>query len=314
MAGGAHWPPAAVWSADLLIGAGGGYLTDVDPEQVRRTLTLFDAAHEAGIPTALLGQGIGPLDREDLVEAASVTLPRVGLIATREALEGPRRLIELGASEDRMVVTGDDAVEFAHGLRRPGIGAHIGVNLRVIDYTGIDDGGAVWVREAVQAAAFTLRASLAPIPVSEWEDEDRRGTRAVTDGFPTIVPDRGRDAPPEDAVRRVGACRVMVTGTYHAAVFALSQGIPVVAISHSRYYDDKFRGLADLFPEGCSIVALDGPSAEGRLRRAVLRAWDRAPQLRGPLLRAAEGQIVAGRVAYSRLAELVAPAEDAVAA
>ena len=39
----------------------------------------------------------------------------------------------------------------------------------------IDDGGSVWVREAVQAAAFTLKASLAPIPVSEWEDEDRRG-------------------------------------------------------------------------------------------------------------------------------------------
>ncbi|MGI9540085.1 MAG: polysaccharide pyruvyl transferase family protein, partial [Miltoncostaeaceae bacterium] len=248
LAGRASWPPAAVWSADLLVGAGGGYLTDVDPEQVRRTLTLFDAAHEAGIPTALMGQGVGPLERADLVGAASTTLGRIGLIATREALAGPGRLAALGVPQDRVVVTGDDAVEFAHGLRRPGLGSHIGVNLRVVDYTGIDDGGAAWVREAVHAAAFTLQASLAPIPVSEWEDEDRRGTRAVVDGFPAVIADRGRNATPEHAARRVGSCRVMVTGTYHAAVFALSQGVPVVAISRSRYYDDKFHGLADQFP------------------------------------------------------------------
>lgn len=314
LARGAAWPPAALWSSDLLVGAGGGYLTDVDPEQVRRTLTLFDSAHQAGIPTALLGQGIGPLERADLVEAASVTLPRVGLIATREALAGPDRLAAAGVPDDRVSVTGDDAVEFAHGLRRPGLGSHLGVNLRVIDYTGIDEGRALWVREAVQAAAFTLQASLVPVPVSEWEDEDRRGTRAVVDGYPSVVADRGRDAPPEDAARRVGSCRVMVTGTYHAAVFALSQGIPVVAISHSRYYHDKFHGLAGQFPDGCAVVALDGPAAEGRLRRALLRAWDRAPQLRAPLLRAAEQQILAGRVAYSRLADLTPAVPDALAA
>ena len=56
-----------------------------------------------------------------------------------------------------------------------------------------------------------------------------------------------RPTSPEAVMKNVSACRMVVTGSYHAAVFALSQGIPALTISKSAYYDSKFNGLGDMF-------------------------------------------------------------------
>ena len=50
---------------------------------------------------------------------------------------------------------------------------------------------------------------------------------------------------PRAIIKRIGRCRVVVTGSYHVAVFALSQGIPAICLANSEYYEIKFRGLAD---------------------------------------------------------------------
>jgi polysaccharide pyruvyl transferase WcaK-like protein len=63
----------------------------------------------------------------------------------------------------------------------------------------------------------------------------------------------------------VSRCRVVVTGSYHAGVFALAQGIPVVATAASRYYHDKFSGLADLFGGGGDIVDVGSPNARAAI-------------------------------------------------
>ena len=38
---------------------------------------------------------------------------------------------------------------------------------------------------------------------------------------------------------------VEVTGSYHAGVFALAQGIPVVGLLQSAYYEQKFIGHSE---------------------------------------------------------------------
>ena len=96
-------------------------------------------------------------------------------------------------------------------------------------------------------------------------------------------------------------------GSYHGAVFALAQGIPVVALSASRYYDAKLQGLADLFPGGCIVLSMDAPDLAERLAAAVAAAWDSADERRPALLAAAEQQIAASQRAYERF-EL--PASD----
>jgi colanic acid/amylovoran biosynthesis protein len=65
-----------------------------------------------------------------------------------------------------------------------------------------------------------------------------------------------------------------VTGSYHAAVFALAAGVPTVCLSNSDYYNAKFSGIAALFPAATEIVPLTGRDLERRLTEAIDRTWD----------------------------------------
>jgi colanic acid/amylovoran biosynthesis protein len=107
---------------------------------------------------------------------------------------------------------------------------------------------------------------------------------------------------PIDVVEAVRRCRVVVTGAYHAAVFALSQGIPVVCLSRSEYYDAKFLGLADMFGLGCELVRWDSMSFERDLEFAIATMWETAAELRLSLLSAAEQQCQLANDSYGILA------------
>jgi polysaccharide pyruvyl transferase WcaK-like protein len=95
-----------------------------------------------------------------------------------------------------------------------------------------------------------------------------------------------------------------VTGAYHLAVFALSQGIPVVALTSSAYYDGKFLGLSAMFGQGLTMVRLDDPRLEQTLPMAIDQAWLTALAVREPLRARARTQIDASRAAFDRVAAL----------
>jgi polysaccharide pyruvyl transferase WcaK-like protein len=109
---------------------------------------------------------------------------------------------------------------------------------------------------------------------------------------------------PADIARRVSRCRVLVTGAYHLAVFALSQGIPVVALTSTAYYDDKFLGLGAMFGQGLTLVRLDDPGLEQTLAVAIEQAWRTAPDVREPLRARARQQVDASRAGFDRVAGL----------
>ena len=98
---------------------------------------------------------------------------------------------------------------------------------------------------------------------------------------------------------------MVVTGAYHAAVFALAQGIPVVCLTNSPYYLAKFQGLEDLFGLGCTIVMLSEPDLPGKLDTALERTWNSAEAVRLPLLDSALHQIEGSRGAYQRVNSLL---------
>jgi colanic acid/amylovoran biosynthesis protein len=110
---------------------------------------------------------------------------------------------------------------------------------------------------------------------------------------------------PLDVIHRTSACRLVVTGSYHAGVFALAQGIPVVAIAASNYYRDKFLGLADPFGGGCRVLMTQEPQFASQLDQAIEGTWKQAPALRPDLLRAAEAQIAAAQAAYRQVPALL---------
>ena len=98
---------------------------------------------------------------------------------------------------------------------------------------------------------------------------------------------------------------MVVSATFHAAVFALSQGIPVVALANSTTYESKLMGLANEFGSGCLVVLLDDKQLKEKLTDAIETVWQSAEQIRPHLLQAASRQIEAGQAVYQRIFELV---------
>jgi colanic acid/amylovoran biosynthesis protein len=257
-----------------------------------------------------LGQGIGPISSPRLLTRARKVLPRLSLIALRESRAGLPLLDFLGVPRHKILVSGDDAIECGY-LRRSNVpGSLIGLNLRVATYSGVDDRAAEQLSSQIHGAAETLNTSLLPIPIS------------FSDATPDVSAISGvlRDSPAikaglcserwEDIVDLVAKCRVVITGSYHAAVFAMSQGIPVIAIAQSRYYEDKFYGLQNQFGTGCTVMNLEA-AARG-LEEAICTVWHSSEDVRDRLRCAASQQIGLSREAY-RLAYEMCTGTDRLA-
>jgi polysaccharide pyruvyl transferase WcaK-like protein len=300
---------AAIRSADLLVVNGAGILNDAFPDHALGILATIDLAVRRGVPAALVGQGIGPIDSLPLRRRAGEVLPRAELIAVRESRSSVPILTSLGVDRSRIVVTGDDAIELAleratprgspAPSARPRRAEAIGVNVRVASYSGVDAAMLAPLKDALSSAAAAHDARLLGIPIAH------HGGGMDVDTLRGLVEDDA-DVPaldtPRAVIDRVGECRVVVTGSYHGAVFALAQGIPAVALIKSPYYAAKMAGVADQFGLGCELVPLDRADLALALRDAIDRAWDSADRVREPLLRAAADQVRRGRAAYARLA------------
>jgi len=297
----------AVRRADLIVATGGGYVNDHFRSHAMQMLDTLQVASRVGRCAAMLGHGLGPISDLGLRANVAATFPGLDLITLREKWTGMPLLQEIGVPTDRVRVTGDDAIELAYRIRPCRLGRCLGVSIRVAGYSGVDGNRLSALRSALHRAAPRLGAPVVLLPISYHADESDREVLC------RLLPDA--EAPPatgtlmegvEQAVRNVGRCRLVVTGSYHAGCFALAQGIPVIGLARSAYYQAKFWGLAEQFGAGCSVVRLEGDDLEDRIVQAVAAAWREAPD-RGPeLLAAAQRQIELGWTAYRELQERVA--------
>jgi polysaccharide pyruvyl transferase WcaK-like protein len=296
----------AVTRADLVVASGAGVFTDAFTENANGVLDTLDLAVRHNVPAVAFGQGIGPVSNQALLRRMAAILPRLDLIGLRERRESARVLNAIGVRRERIIVTGDDAMEMAALGRAVEIGGAIGVNVRVAPYAGVTASNVAAIRPAVRAAARRLAAPLVAVPIAHHSDcHDGVAIRAVLaddDDASSPIVDL---ATPARAIAEVSCCRVVVTGSYHAAVFALAQGIPVVAIAATEYYRAKFTGLAELFGGGCTIVANNSSTARQDLEGAIIDSWVQAQGTRRSLLDAADAQIRRGREAYRRLGTVI---------
>ena len=74
----------AVRAADLVVASGGGYTTDTWWWHAAGVLSLLSLAQRLGKPTAMFGQGIGPISRRALGVQARAVLPRLAVVGLRE--------------------------------------------------------------------------------------------------------------------------------------------------------------------------------------------------------------------------------------
>jgi polysaccharide pyruvyl transferase WcaK-like protein len=295
----------ALFEADLLVVSGGGDINDEFMDYAFTLLEVLEVAARRGIPAVMFGQGIGPINSPALRARARTVLPTVRLLGVRERLVSPVLLEFIGVSPERVRVSGDDAIELPYRNRGSEAGSAIGINIRASSYSMIDVRAAEELRNALGCVAASHRTSLLPVPISFYPQEsDIEAVKALMSGSSRIsAPSSGLDDP-LSIIREIGRCRIVITGSYHSAVFALSQGIPAIALARSLYYRSKFLGLMDQFDTDCSVLSLDDDCFPEMLIEAAERAWELSGQMRPGLLSAAERQIVSSKDVYDDASDL----------
>jgi colanic acid/amylovoran biosynthesis protein len=287
-----------VGAADLVIVTGMGGVTDAFPGYARDLLSTLGFALRKRRYVAMVGQGFGPLLDPELVNLAREVLPQISLIALREELAGKPLLLSLGVRADRIVTTGDDAIEMAYLARANGIGRCLGVNVRVADYSDVTPSMLSDLREALKEVSRPLSAETISLPISSVPGEADQESIAAVIATDDVV---GADPNPDDVVQKIQKCRLVITGSYHAGVFALASGIPVIGLAKSKYYIAKFEGLSAQFGPGCEVVLLSDPDFGRMLKERATALWRAADNVRPLLLKQAARQIEAGRLAYARI-------------
>lgn len=289
----------AAHGADMMVAVGGTYLTDAFAWQADRVLETVRLAGALGKPVGMFGQGIGPLTqpllRHKLGEAAGIAK----VLALREERRSKEVLRSIGVAVDGMPVTGDDTIEMVYREKAEALGDGFGVNMRFARYSGVSLKEVAEVRKVIAYFSRRVEAPVYGIPISRHAgDSDVATAEILLRSIPTARDCGAELDTPIAVIRRLSECRLMLTGAYHGAVYALAQGIPVIALVKSSYYRNKFEGLRDQYGEGCRVLDFDQPDFLSALESALNQQWDAAPTLRNSLLSVAETQIQRGREAY----------------
>ena len=287
----------ALHDADLFVLSGRGGFSDAFPDEALVNLEELRLAKALGARTAAMSLGVGPLSDPYLRRRAAAILPSVDLVAVRESTFSPGILTALGVPAERIVTTGDDALAPLDSAADDAADA-IGVNVRVVAYAGTTSEDVEALSSVVASLSAALGAPLVPVPISTHPHEDD-SARLEDLGISGPAP-----SDPAGVIALARRCRVVVTGSYHAAVFALGQGIPAVCLAASPYYELKFGGLRGMFGRWCEVVQLGAPDAFDQVRTLVARAHHAWPAPRRELVAAAGLQVEAGVAAYKRLAAL----------
>jgi colanic acid/amylovoran biosynthesis protein len=296
----------AVRQADVVVSSGGGFVNDIFWWHAAGVLSVLAMAQRLGKPTAMFGQGVGPLTHPLLSRLVERAIPRLMVIGLREGLQSVPILSAHGVRQDRMQVTGDDALILATRATRKPTGTALGLNVRVASYSGFDASIASQVVGVTRRVASRRSVATIALPVSRYEAVSDLRSSQISDSA-LRDDEAGHEVAdlqtPQELKDRIARCRVVVTGSYHAAVFAVAAGIPTVCLTNSVYYDRKFQGLAAQFPGGCQLVR-PGPRLEHNVTEAIDRAWESSEACRDGLHAAAVSQVAMGDQVYERFKAL----------
>ena len=294
----------ALHGADIVVATGGGYLTDSDKGVSLPVLSRLKKAKDMGKFTVMVGQGVGIMDDPELRRQVERVLPTLDLILVREENFSVPYLTSLGVPSDRIYMSGDDAIELGYYAKSETLGNCIGVGIRLATYTEVRDQDIELVRPVLHSIAANHKARLVGLPTTcSGPVSDQFKIAELLEGYPDKKNSRLRFDTITELIRKVGRCRLVISGAFHSAVFALSQGIPVICIAKSREYSIKFGGLADQFGNGCQVLGLSDKDFQKKMTQASDWLWESAEMLRPNLIEAARYQIENGMKGYQHIQE-----------
>lgn len=259
-------------SANIVLASGGGYITDHFIGHANNAMDSLLLAHNLGKRIAMFGQGIGPLENRIGNKKARHLFPKLELLGLREGLLSLDYAKSFSIPNNRIKITGDDSIELVLETYDPNTTKDgIGINIRQADYAGDMRHLMPKLAQVIDAFSVEENTELIPVPVSMYEPNS--DLSSVGKIF-KIKESENQKAKliqsPVDLIKQINRCRVVITGSYHAGVFALAQGIPVIALVGSDYYEAKFMGLAAQFGEGCEIFDLRSLKTFDNLCRSLI--------------------------------------------
>lgn len=292
--------------SEMVVASGGGYLTDYFKMHAASVLDTLALAQRLGKRTALFGQGIGPITDEELLKKARFVFPKLEILGLREGLASLDYANSLGANAEHTIVTGDDAIETALSITSDIRNKNcIGVNFRQGRYAGTFTHIFPDIGMLLQEIALDEETQLIPIPIYLSElKSDLASVNQLLTLDEQEVEYANTIKTPEVLIQQIDRCKLVITGSYHAAVFALSRGIPVVALVGSDYYESKFRGLANQFSLGCKIVSLTQEGLLPILRIAITEAIQQQEIIKDRLIFEAQKQSALSKSTWAQFLKL----------
>lgn len=274
--------------ADLVAVCGQGAFHDGSDRRHDRLCHLLLMVAAAGIPIVALSQGLGPLRSPSRRELLGLALEGVDGVGLRDGAGSVEIVRSLGMPAERWQITGDAALALAEPLGLDGPRDRIGVSLRANSAAGVVEGLPEMVRQGIEQSGLRRQAELISMMESSEVSDRSLLDRVVPDGVQASV----HAATVDGVLAGLGRCRVVISGTYHAAVFALGLGIPVVALAGNDYYRQKMNGLLDQFGRrGGTVLDPADPDLVDKLASA-LQHWDRESDYLRPVLRQARDEQV----------------------
>ncbi|TAK50774.1 MAG: hypothetical protein EPO25_18505 [Gammaproteobacteria bacterium] len=294
---------------DALFVAGGGDLNDVFPQALWRCCCLVRGFAAQGKPVFLSGQQIGPIRHAGSARLLRAALRRATFVGVREPGDSWRLATAAGLAGARLALTGDDSLGLLPAaadaidaaLAASGIGREpfLAVNIRIGPYVDVAADSLPAIARVLDGVAGRCRLPLLAVPISVAdEDSDLQAAEALARCLRRPLPIlRGNRLSAALLKGVLGRAHGAIGMSYHFCTFALSQGVPAIALYAGDYYAQKAAGLADCW-------------GDARLAEPIARLDDEAP---GRLL-----QLLGDEALRARLREAAPMAarnwEDAFAA
>jgi colanic acid/amylovoran biosynthesis protein len=296
---------SAYFDADLVVSKPGGFIYTGSGLGLPFLLTLYTIAFALGCgkPHYMLPQSIGPVSRGWQRRLARWALNHTRITMLRESIS-VREVQSMGVDPARYAEVADLAFAYPPAaaedarawLRRHGVGmdsAQPRIGVTAINWAaqentfGLQQQYEAALAEALAAFAGKIGAQLVFFPQvigPTVEQDDRVVARRVAESMPgsdlVLI-----DAQPAPDVMKaaIGMMDLLVGTRMHSNIFALSGGVPVVAIG----YLHKTRGIMHLL--GLQDCVIDiGDINAGALAAKIQQVWDARADLRQRIMLQAE--------------------------
>lgn len=276
--------------AELVLAAGGGYLSDPYRKQFPFWYLEYKCARAAGAKLIFFSQSFGPATKRLSRYFLSRSLRCASLFIARDQLSAAN-IREFGtpvplATCPDVALTTERVQPMDHG------GPVIGVSLlRWANFHGDAAGSHDAYMNAVQRALESLLSSDAHLGVRLYATNSMIGRNAMDDVSVCVemhsrleragLGDRCTTVPwtaqPAEFSADVGGCELLIASRMHSAVLALAQGTPVAGIA----YEEKMVGLLDMFGLGDHTVSIEDPEGIGAM---IQRAWAATAAMRSTVV------------------------------